>query len=114
MVVIPAVLHYPATEQFCVLLRSLPETVHLTVSLEMKLKNHTLLEKDVEAPGLYQCFEFQVCRSKWGGGGGGEKDRDRARPHEDSKAWKDQGGKAGVLQAGPSLHIACLGLECMG
>ncbi|XP_061439274.1 alpha-2-macroglobulin-like protein 1 isoform X4 [Rhineura floridana] len=56
----PAVIQHPSTEMFCVLLRSLPETVHLVVTLEMRIQNHTLLEKDVEKPGVYECTSFQV------------------------------------------------------
>ncbi|XP_042311607.1 alpha-2-macroglobulin-like protein 1 [Sceloporus undulatus] len=60
LVAFPAAIHHPSTETFCVLLRSLPETVHLTVTLETKLQNHTLLDKDVEKPGTYECLDFQV------------------------------------------------------
>ncbi|XP_062975140.1 alpha-2-macroglobulin-like protein 1 isoform X2 [Elgaria multicarinata webbii] len=60
LVVFPAVIHHPSVEKFCVLLRSLPETVHLTVTLEMKIQNHTLLDKDVDNPGSYECTSFQV------------------------------------------------------
>ncbi|KAJ6658288.1 hypothetical protein lerEdw1_020560 [Lerista edwardsae] len=60
LVAFPAVLHHPSTERFCVLLRSLPETVHLAVTLEMTAQNYTLLEKDVEKPGMFECTSFQV------------------------------------------------------
>ncbi|XP_053226653.1 alpha-2-macroglobulin-like protein 1 isoform X2 [Podarcis raffonei] len=56
----PAVIHHPDTEEFCVLLSNLPETVHLKITLEMTLQNHTLLEKDVEKPGTHECTSFQV------------------------------------------------------
>ncbi|XP_033028841.1 alpha-2-macroglobulin-like protein 1 [Lacerta agilis] len=56
----PAVIHHPETEEFCVLLSHLQETVHLKITLEMTLQNHTLLEKDVEKPGTHECTSFQV------------------------------------------------------
>ncbi|KAH0628649.1 hypothetical protein JD844_010037 [Phrynosoma platyrhinos] len=59
LVAFPAVIHHPSTETFCVLLHSLPETVHLTVTLETKIQKHTLLDKDVEKPGTYECPDFQ-------------------------------------------------------
>ncbi|XP_054858472.1 alpha-2-macroglobulin-like protein 1 [Eublepharis macularius] len=60
LVAFPAVIRYPNTEKFCVLLRSLPENVHLEVMLEMKSGNHTLVEKDVEKPHHFECISFQV------------------------------------------------------
>uniref|UniRef100_A0A803TK12 Alpha-2-macroglobulin-like protein 1 n=1 Tax=Anolis carolinensis TaxID=28377 RepID=A0A803TK12_ANOCA len=60
LVAFPAVIHHPGNEKFCVLLSSLSETVHLSVIIETKIKNHTLLDKDVEKPGIYECPEFQV------------------------------------------------------
>ncbi|XP_060124957.1 alpha-2-macroglobulin-like protein 1 [Zootoca vivipara] len=56
----PAVIHHPDTEEFCVLLSNLQETVHLRVTLQMALQHHILLEKDVEKPGTYECTSFQV------------------------------------------------------
>ncbi|XP_053154513.1 alpha-2-macroglobulin-like protein 1 isoform X4 [Hemicordylus capensis] len=60
LVAFPAVIKHPSTETFCVLLHSLPNTVHLAVTLEMTAQNHTLLEKDVLNPGYFKCTSFQV------------------------------------------------------
>uniref|UniRef100_A0ABM5FQT1 Alpha-2-macroglobulin-like protein 1 isoform X1 n=2 Tax=Pogona vitticeps TaxID=103695 RepID=A0ABM5FQT1_9SAUR len=61
LVAFPAIVHSTSTEQFCILLRSLPETVHVSVTLEMfPSQNHTLLDKEVEKPGIYECHRFQV------------------------------------------------------
>uniref|UniRef100_A0A8C3XWD4 Uncharacterized protein n=1 Tax=Chelydra serpentina TaxID=8475 RepID=A0A8C3XWD4_CHESE len=60
VVVIPAIIHHPGHEKVCVHLSSLPETVHLAVTLEMKTQNHTLVEKDVEKPGIFECIGFKV------------------------------------------------------
>uniref|UniRef100_A0A8D0BC29 Uncharacterized protein n=1 Tax=Salvator merianae TaxID=96440 RepID=A0A8D0BC29_SALMN len=60
LVAFPAVIYHTSTERFCTFLRSIPETVHLTVTLEMKIQNHILLEKDIKAPGIYECISFKV------------------------------------------------------
>lgn len=60
MVVIPAIIHHPSQEKFCIHVSSLPETVHLAITLEMTIRNHTLVEKDVEKPGIFECISFQV------------------------------------------------------
>uniref|UniRef100_A0ABM5FQT5 Alpha-2-macroglobulin-like protein 1 isoform X1 n=1 Tax=Pogona vitticeps TaxID=103695 RepID=A0ABM5FQT5_9SAUR len=60
LVVVPAVINHPNTEKLCILLHSLPETVHLEVKLETEAENHTLVQKDVEKPGIYECISFQV------------------------------------------------------
>ncbi|XP_019371612.1 PREDICTED: alpha-2-macroglobulin-like [Gavialis gangeticus] len=59
VVVIPAIIHHPSQEKFCIHLSCLPETVHLAITLEMKIQNHTLVEKDVEKPGIFECISFQ-------------------------------------------------------
>ncbi|ETE59192.1 Alpha-2-macroglobulin-like protein 1, partial [Ophiophagus hannah] len=59
LVVFPAIIGHPNVEKFCILLRSLQETNYLLVTLELKNQNHTLAEKDVEAPGT---FEFILLR----------------------------------------------------
>ncbi|XP_010216078.1 PREDICTED: alpha-2-macroglobulin-like protein 1 [Tinamus guttatus] len=60
VVVFPAVIHHSREEKLCVHLRSLPEAVHLTVTLEMEAQNHTLVEQNVEKPGTFECISFQV------------------------------------------------------
>nr|XP_060619449.1 alpha-2-macroglobulin-like protein 1 [Anolis sagrei ordinatus] len=60
MVIFPAFIHHHNTEKVCILIRSLPETVHLSVTLELQAKNHTLVEKDVLQPGIFECIDFQV------------------------------------------------------
>ncbi|XP_062827460.1 alpha-2-macroglobulin-like protein 1 isoform X2 [Anolis carolinensis] len=60
MVIFPAFIHHGNTEKVCILIRSLPETVHLSVTLELQAKNHTLVDKDVLQPGTFECFDFQV------------------------------------------------------
>lgn len=39
------------------------ETNYLLVTLELKNQNHTLAEKDVEAPGTFECIHFQASCS---------------------------------------------------
>ncbi|XP_026569065.1 alpha-2-macroglobulin-like protein 1 [Pseudonaja textilis] len=60
LVVFPAIIDLPNVEKFCILLRSLQETNYLLVTLELKNQNHTLAEKDVEAPGTFECIHFQA------------------------------------------------------
>ncbi|XP_060092275.1 alpha-2-macroglobulin-like protein 1 [Heteronotia binoei] len=60
MVVVPAILYHPNVDKVCVLLSSLPESVHLSVTLEMKTQNYSIVEKDVEKPGISECINFQV------------------------------------------------------
>ncbi|XP_053896163.1 alpha-2-macroglobulin-like protein 1 [Malaclemys terrapin pileata] len=60
VVVIPAIIHHLGHEKVCIHLSSLPETVHLAVTLEMQTQNHTLMEKDVEKPGIFECISFKV------------------------------------------------------
>ncbi|XP_068257889.1 alpha-2-macroglobulin-like protein 1 [Nyctibius grandis] len=60
MVVFPAVIHHSQEEKLCIHLSSLTEAVHLAVTLEVATQNHTLVEKDVEKPGTFQCITFQV------------------------------------------------------
>nr|XP_006120000.1 alpha-2-macroglobulin-like protein 1 [Pelodiscus sinensis] len=60
VVVIPAIIHHPGHEKVCTHLISFPETVHLSVTLEMQNQNHTLVEKDVEKPGIFECISFKV------------------------------------------------------
>ncbi|KYO44642.1 hypothetical protein Y1Q_0010452 [Alligator mississippiensis] len=67
VVVIPAIIHHPSQEKFCIHVSSLPETVHLAITLEMTIRNHTLVEKDVEKPGIFECISFQPvarCETK--------------------------------------------------
>uniref|UniRef100_A0A8C3HQX8 Uncharacterized protein n=1 Tax=Chrysemys picta bellii TaxID=8478 RepID=A0A8C3HQX8_CHRPI len=63
VVVIPAIIHHLGHEKVCIHLSSLPETVHLAVTLEMQTQNHTLMEKDVEKPGIFECISFKVSWS---------------------------------------------------
>ncbi|XP_070597946.1 alpha-2-macroglobulin-like protein 1 isoform X2 [Erythrolamprus reginae] len=60
LVVFPALIDHPNVEKFCILLCSLQETNYLLVTLELKNQNHTLAEKDVEAPGTFECIHFQA------------------------------------------------------
>ncbi|XP_025031018.1 alpha-2-macroglobulin-like protein 1 [Python bivittatus] len=60
LIIFPAFIHHPSTEKFCIFLDSLSNFVHLSVTLEMKMQNHTLLEKDVNPPGTFECASFQV------------------------------------------------------
>ncbi|XP_010154554.1 PREDICTED: alpha-2-macroglobulin-like protein 1 [Eurypyga helias] len=60
MVVFPAVIHHSQEEKLCIHFSSLTETVHLSVTLGVITHNHTLVEQDVEKPGTFQCFTFQV------------------------------------------------------
>ncbi|XP_074852369.1 alpha-2-macroglobulin-like protein 1 [Carettochelys insculpta] len=60
MVVFPAIIHSPGHEKICTHLTSFPETVHLSITLEMKTQNHTLVNKDVEKPGIFECISFKV------------------------------------------------------
>ncbi|XP_077202031.1 alpha-2-macroglobulin-like protein 1 [Paroedura picta] len=60
MMVVPAILSHPSEEKVCILLSSLPESVHLTVTLEMMAQNHSIVEKDVAKPGTFECISFQV------------------------------------------------------
>nr|XP_009936178.1 PREDICTED: alpha-2-macroglobulin-like protein 1 [Opisthocomus hoazin] len=60
MVVFPAVMHHSREEKLCIHLSSLPEAVHLSVTLEATTQNHTLVKQDVEKPGTFQCIPFQV------------------------------------------------------
>uniref|UniRef100_A0A8B9P4I2 Uncharacterized protein n=1 Tax=Apteryx owenii TaxID=8824 RepID=A0A8B9P4I2_APTOW len=60
VVVFPAVIHHSQEEKLCVHLRSLPETVHLAVTLEVEAQNHTLVEQNVEKPGTSECISFEV------------------------------------------------------
>nr|XP_056704308.1 alpha-2-macroglobulin-like protein 1 [Euleptes europaea] len=60
LVVVPAHLYHPNVEKVCVLLSSLPESVHLNVMLEMKAKNYSIVDKEVEKPGTFECVNFQV------------------------------------------------------
>ncbi|XP_019399702.1 PREDICTED: alpha-2-macroglobulin-like [Crocodylus porosus] len=54
VVVIPAIIHHPSQEKFCIHLSFLPKTVCLAITPEMKIQNHTLVEKDVEKPGIFE------------------------------------------------------------
>ncbi|XP_009865376.1 PREDICTED: alpha-2-macroglobulin-like protein 1, partial [Apaloderma vittatum] len=60
MIVFPAVVHHAQEEKLYIHLSSLTEAVHLAVTLQMTSQNHTLVEKDVEKPGTFQCITFQV------------------------------------------------------
>ncbi|XP_013916337.1 PREDICTED: pregnancy zone protein-like [Thamnophis sirtalis] len=60
LVIFPAFIHHPSTEKLCIFLDSFSKSIHVSVTLEMKLQNHTLLEKDVNAPGTFECTSFQV------------------------------------------------------
>ncbi|XP_063150606.1 alpha-2-macroglobulin-like protein 1 [Candoia aspera] len=60
LIIFPAFIHYPSTEKFCIFLDSLSNSVHVSVTLQMKMQNHTLFEKDVNAPGTFECASFQV------------------------------------------------------
>ncbi|XP_070597948.1 alpha-2-macroglobulin-like protein 1 isoform X2 [Erythrolamprus reginae] len=60
LIIFPAFIHHPSTEKFCIFLDSFSKSVHVSVTLEMKLQNHTLLEKDVNTPGTFECTSFQV------------------------------------------------------
>uniref|UniRef100_A0A8B9NLC8 Uncharacterized protein n=1 Tax=Accipiter nisus TaxID=211598 RepID=A0A8B9NLC8_9AVES len=59
MVVFPAVIHHSQQEKLYIHLSSLTEAVHLAVTLQTT-QNHTLVEQDVEKPGIFQCITFQV------------------------------------------------------
>uniref|UniRef100_A0A7M4F127 Uncharacterized protein n=1 Tax=Crocodylus porosus TaxID=8502 RepID=A0A7M4F127_CROPO len=57
VVVIPAIIHHPSQEKFCIHLSFLPKTVCLAITPEMKIQNHTLVEKDVEKPdSMFPCI----------------------------------------------------------
>uniref|UniRef100_A0A8C6ZBU0 Uncharacterized protein n=1 Tax=Nothoprocta perdicaria TaxID=30464 RepID=A0A8C6ZBU0_NOTPE len=56
MVVFPAVIHHSQEEKLCIHLRSLPEAVSLTVTLEREDQNHTLVEQNVEKPDTIKFF----------------------------------------------------------
>lgn len=60
MVVFPAVIHYSQEEKLCIHFSSLTEAVHLAITLQVSTQNHTLVERDVEKPGTFQCIAFQV------------------------------------------------------
>nr|XP_060619447.1 alpha-2-macroglobulin-like protein 1 [Anolis sagrei ordinatus] len=94
LVAFPAVIHHPSHDKFCVLLSSLSETVHLSVIIETKIKNHTLLDKDVEKPGIYECSEFQVPAFL---------------PEEESKAFSEEGDEVAhvhvLIQKGDSVSF---------
>ncbi|KAM4671522.1 alpha-2-macroglobulin-like protein 1 [Amazona ochrocephala] len=60
IVVFPAVIHYSQEEKLCIHFSSLTEAVHLAVTLQVTTQNHTLVERDVEKPGTFQCITFQV------------------------------------------------------
>uniref|UniRef100_A0A8C6NF76 Uncharacterized protein n=1 Tax=Melopsittacus undulatus TaxID=13146 RepID=A0A8C6NF76_MELUD len=60
MVVFPAVIHYSQEEKLCIHFSSLTEAVHLAITLQVSTQNHTLVERDVEKPGTFQCITFQV------------------------------------------------------
>ncbi|XP_026531282.1 alpha-2-macroglobulin-like protein 1 [Notechis scutatus] len=60
LIIFPAFIHHPSTEKFCIFLDSFSKSVHVSVTLEMKLQNHTLLDKDVNIPGTFECTSFQV------------------------------------------------------
>nr|XP_016846278.1 PREDICTED: alpha-2-macroglobulin-like protein 1 [Anolis carolinensis] len=94
LVAFPAVIHHPGNEKFCVLLSSLSETVHLSVIIETKIKNHTLLDKDVEKPGIYECPEFQVPPFV---------------PEEESKPFSEEGDEVAhvhvLIQKGDSVSF---------
>ncbi|XP_010179781.1 PREDICTED: alpha-2-macroglobulin-like protein 1, partial [Mesitornis unicolor] len=60
IVVFPAVIYHFQEEKLCIHFSSLTEAVHLTITLEVKTQNHTLVEQDVEKPGTFQCITFQV------------------------------------------------------
>ncbi|KAJ6658340.1 hypothetical protein lerEdw1_020612 [Lerista edwardsae] len=59
LVAVPAILYHPNVDKVCLLLSSLTETVHIEVTLETQLQNHTLVEKDVDKPGIYECIDFK-------------------------------------------------------
>uniref|UniRef100_A0A8C9L9Q8 Uncharacterized protein n=1 Tax=Pavo cristatus TaxID=9049 RepID=A0A8C9L9Q8_PAVCR len=60
MVVFPAVIHHFQEEKLCIHLSSVTEPVHLAVNLEVETQNQTLVEKDVEKPGTFECLSFKV------------------------------------------------------
>ncbi|XP_062975138.1 alpha-2-macroglobulin-like protein 1 [Elgaria multicarinata webbii] len=60
MVIVPAIISHPTMENICVLLRFLPETVNLQVTLTIRTQNYTLVDKDVEKPGTFECISFRV------------------------------------------------------
>ncbi|XP_051470000.1 alpha-2-macroglobulin-like protein 1 isoform X3 [Apus apus] len=60
MVVFPAVIYHSQEEKLCIHFISLTEAVHLAVTLQVTTQNHTLVEQDVEKPGIFQCITFQV------------------------------------------------------
>ncbi|XP_066468774.1 alpha-2-macroglobulin-like protein 1 [Tiliqua scincoides] len=59
MVVVPAIIYHPNVEKVCLQLSSLKETVHVKVTLETQIQNHTLVEKDVDKPGIFECIDFK-------------------------------------------------------
>uniref|UniRef100_A0A669QK11 Uncharacterized protein n=1 Tax=Phasianus colchicus TaxID=9054 RepID=A0A669QK11_PHACC len=50
----------PLKEKLCIHLSSVTEDVHLAVTLEVETQNQTLVEKDVEKPGTFECISFKV------------------------------------------------------
>lgn len=60
MVVFPAVIHRFQEEQLCIHLSSVTEDVHLAVTLELETQSQTVVEKDVEKPGTFECIGFKV------------------------------------------------------
>lgn len=60
MVIFPTVIQHSQEEKLCIHLSSLTEAVHMAVTLEVTTQNHTLVEQDVEKPGIFQCITFQA------------------------------------------------------
>lgn len=60
MVIFPAVIQHSQEEKLCIHLSSLTEAVHMAITLEVTTQNHTLVEQDVEKPGIFQCITFQT------------------------------------------------------
>uniref|UniRef100_A0A670ZDZ8 Uncharacterized protein n=1 Tax=Pseudonaja textilis TaxID=8673 RepID=A0A670ZDZ8_PSETE len=60
LIIFPAFIHHPSMEKFCIFLDSFSKSIHVSVTLEMKLQNHTLLDKDANIPGTFECTSFQL------------------------------------------------------
>ncbi|XP_019473323.1 ovostatin homolog isoform X2 [Meleagris gallopavo] len=59
MVIFPAVIHHFQEEKLCIHFSSVTEDVHLAVTLEVETWSQTVVEKDVEKPGIFECISFK-------------------------------------------------------
>ncbi|OPJ69236.1 hypothetical protein AV530_012336 [Patagioenas fasciata monilis] len=60
MVIFPAVIPHSQEEKLCIHLSSLTEAVHMAITLEVTTQNHTLVEQDVEKPGIFLVHHLPV------------------------------------------------------